>query len=213
MNQINDEDIVQGLKTDDEISTRHFYNKYSRRLLVFIKSRGVFHTHEAEEIVHEVMIKTITNIDSFEMRTPKSFSTYIFTIAKNIIIDRSRKKHEDALDADLLPYKESLDDKNDTKSISGKVKVDKLTQEIYFRTPPSQNPKIGLADDILGLLSEQDRDLILYYLARYSYSDIAKYTGISESQVATYLIRARKRLEEKADIPGLAERIKDVRKK
>lgn len=207
-----DDEIVHGLKDGDESATRNFHRKYARRLMAFVQSRGIGDPAEAAGLVHDIMLKVIKNINKFDPKHENSFKNYIFTVANHSIIDELRKKStsRDAYDQDKVVYDEAADEDENKLRKSSQSQMNRHLHDEYYAAPPPEGPQVELAQEILALLPEDERSLLLSYLAQLSYAEISKYHNIKENQVGVRLNRIRKHLEEKARIPGLAERIKDV---
>src|SRR5215510_7125446 len=67
-------------------------NEYSKRLLGFIRKR-VTNEADAEDILQDVFYQFIGNAESIEQLT-----SWLFTVTRNKITDRKRKKKPDLLE-------------------------------------------------------------------------------------------------------------------
>lgn len=65
--------------------------QFGKHLLNFIKSR-VYSIADAEDIYQDVLIKIISNVDS--MNKPESVKSWLFSIARNKIIDYYRQQQK-----------------------------------------------------------------------------------------------------------------------
>lgn len=85
----NDTEVILRLKNSDFGSFDLLFDKYSKRLyrfaLGYLKSR-----EDAEELVQDVFLKVWENRSSLD--ETKSFNSYLFTIAKNAILNHFRSK-------------------------------------------------------------------------------------------------------------------------
>lgn len=85
---ISEIDWIQALKKGDLCAFNELFDRYGKRLFHFsigyLKS-----TADAEEIVQEVFLKIWNNRE--ELSAQKSFEAYLFTIAKNGILNTIRK--------------------------------------------------------------------------------------------------------------------------
>ncbi len=68
------------------------YKKNSRRLLQFIRNR-IPSEEEAKDILQDVFYQLISIAD--DIRAIENVTSWLFTVARNKIIDRSRKKKPD----------------------------------------------------------------------------------------------------------------------
>ena len=85
---ISEIDWIQSLKKGDLRAFNELFDRYGKRLYHF--SMGYLKsTADAEEIVQEVFLKIWNNRE--ELSVQKSFESYLFTIAKNGILNTIRK--------------------------------------------------------------------------------------------------------------------------
>lgn len=110
--------LIQKLKEGSEDAFRELFDFYGKKLFSF--SLGYLKdTHEAEEIVQEVFLK-IWKLRE-ELLAGKSFDSYIFTIAKNAILNTIRKMKSEQVYlnyAKLHPCKDILlDEELDFKEL------------------------------------------------------------------------------------------------
>lgn len=81
--------LIARIGAGDRAAFAELFQGYAPRLLGFLRSRGV-ESEQAEEIVQEVLLSVWRNAASFDP-TRASLSTWIFTIARNRMIDRARR--------------------------------------------------------------------------------------------------------------------------
>ncbi len=87
-NQISDLDLIPALKEGNLQAFSQLFDRYGKRLYHF--SLGYLKSpQDAEEIVQEVFLKIWHNRD--EMAEAGSFESYLFTIARNGILNTIRK--------------------------------------------------------------------------------------------------------------------------
>ncbi len=153
------------------------YNSTNKKIFNYIKKR-VANKEDAEDLTSIVYEKVYKNIHDFKWQGV-NIESWIFTIAKNSIIDYHRKNAK---------YKDS-------------VRVENLN----FTSPSS--PKellISLLDmederDLyiaIGSLKEDDQYLLYYkYFEELSNSEIAQRMNLTETNVGTKLYRLRKKLD------------------
>ena len=83
-----DVDLMLRVKHDSEALTV-LVERYQVRLLAYIR-RVIHDAVEAEDLFQETFIRVMRAADRYEPRA--SFATWIFTIARNLCIDRIKKK-------------------------------------------------------------------------------------------------------------------------
>ncbi len=151
-------------------------NKYKDMVFTIIV-KIVGNEADAEELSQDVFLKVYHSLGSFKRES--RFSTWIYRIAYNAAITKTRKK------------------KPETQALNHEV-VESYTQDdiqenVYALTPQQQKSFI---DKVLTSLPENDYLMItLYHKEDCSVKDISEITGLSESNVKVKLHRIRKRMQ------------------
>lgn len=84
--------IAPGMAIDRKRNITQVITEYSKRLMGFIRKR-VNNEADAEDIMQDVFYQFIGNTQPIEQMT-----AWLFTVARNKIIDRQRKKRPEALE-------------------------------------------------------------------------------------------------------------------
>ena len=126
--------------------------------------KNLKHEEDARDVVQSAFEKLWRNRDQVESDRSKS---YLFTIAYNQMIDHIRKVRRIRL-------------------------KDEFGEDARISAPAvGQNLK-KILEEALGRLNETQRSLVMLKdYEGYSYEEIGRITGLSESQVKVYLHRAR----------------------
>ncbi|MBI3397146.1 RNA polymerase sigma factor [Candidatus Woesebacteria bacterium] len=103
-----------------------------------------------------------------------TFQSFLYTIARNLVIDTQRKKKHLSLDGENVPEVESSENL-----------FDKLTKSEDIRTAHKA---------LLHLPEEERRLLVLRYFEDFSYSEIANIVGLEEGNVRVKVHRLLKTL-------------------
>ncbi len=147
--------------------------------LVFSIVLKVLNSREdAEEIAQDVFLKAYQSLGTFEKKS--KFSTWLYRIAYNAAISKTRKKKVEFVSMDehtILNYS-----------------TDEVTGNMH-ELDPEDRQKV-LARALLSLPEEDNLLLTLFYKAENSIEDISGITGLSESNVKVKLHRIRKKLYE-----------------
>jgi len=131
---------------------------------------------EAEEVSQDVFLKAYHALGSFKFES--KFSTWLFRIAYNTAISKTRKKSI---------VNTSIDD-----YVIENFSVDTM-QETMERS--TEEEKIEVMNKIVSELPEEEQLLInLLYYNRQSVEDISTITGLSDSNVKVKLHRLRKKI-------------------
>ena len=141
-------------------------NMYADNVYRFIV-KNLRHEEDARDVVQTAFEKMWRNREEVDAQRSKS---YLFTVAYHQMIDHIRKTKR-------IYLKEEF---GDTTKVTDK---------------PHHNAK-KILDEALNRLNETQRSLVMLKdYEGYSYEEIGKITGLSESQVKVYLHRARIQLK------------------
>jgi len=175
-NYISETEWILALKEGDLVAFNHLFDRYGKRLFHF--SIGYLKSAEnAEEIVQEVFMRIWEN--RLELSAQKSIEAYLFTIARNGILNTIRKsKSEQA----YLKY---------TKINSGKSVL--LDEELNFTELEEAY------NQVIEQLSPRRKEIFLLSKAQsFSNVEIAKKMNISvktvENQMTSAISEIRKNL-------------------
>ncbi|MFC2102351.1 RNA polymerase sigma factor [Bacteroidota bacterium] len=131
---------------------------------------------DAEEIAQDVFLKAYKSLGSFENKA--KFSTWLYRIAYNAAITKTRKKRVEIV------------------GIDDRIITNYTEDEIHERVGGfDADEQKMLVDKALKRLPEEDNLLItLFYKAENSIEEVSVITGLTESNVKVRLHRIRKKL-------------------
>ena len=179
---LDEKQIIEHLKNGDEFIYKYVYDQYSR-MVYTVCFRMTRSKDEAEDAVQDVFIKVFNSINSF--REESKLSTWVYRIAVNICINKSRRKN--AVNFLSLNFWEDEKGKN-------KMAADSLTPREEMEKSESQ--KI-VQEAINTLPAKQKTAIILSRYEELSYKEISKIMGVSISSVESLLFRAKENLAKK----------------
>lgn len=137
----------------------------------------VGNTSDAEELTQDVFLKVYHSLSGFQRKS--LFSTWIYRIAYNTAISKTRKKKR---------VLQSLDEE-----VATNYSEDAIFEDVYALTDEQQKILVNRA---MEKLPEQDYIMItLYYRESCSITDISNTLNLSESNVKVRLHRIRKKLQ------------------
>ena len=150
-------------------------NRYERKLLAFViqllRSAGL--EVQAEDLCQETFYKAYRNLHTFR-EGDASFSTWLFTIARNSVISELRKHKTNA------------------------VALDDTTAHLVTSTEPTpeqhalRQERVSKVRDAINSLPDKQRSaLILREYDQLDYQEIASILGQTVSSVKSLLFRAR----------------------
>jgi RNA polymerase sigma-70 factor (ECF subfamily) len=152
------------------------YDEFMPRIYRYIGYR-VGNRQDAEDLTSVVFEKAASHHEKYDGQKA-SFSTWVFTIAHNTLIDYYRS-HDRKIQSDSLELAEPL-----------------LSQDSNPQEAIENNETIRLLSGCLSSLKQQDLDLIqLKFSAEFNNKEISRIMGISEVNVRKRLERTLKRLK------------------
>jgi RNA polymerase sigma factor (sigma-70 family) len=167
--------IPTAMIADKNNSITQSIKAYSKRLFGFIKQR-VNSNEDAEDILQDVFFQFAGNTEPIEQVT-----SWLFTVARNKITDRYRKKQLPLID-DLQPASSSEEESFDWKDLV--PANDDSPETAYLRNLFWEELQLALDE----LPAEQRAAFIQHELDDVSFKDISNATGVS---VATLISRKR----------------------
>lgn len=168
---------------DDDCTFAELYNAYFSRVYNYVHYR-VNDFHEADDLTSQIFIKLFTKLNYY--RPEKApFSVWIFSIARNTVTDYYRRQGRNAY-ASL----EETAELADSGFSPDQTVASKEMQRHLYRA--------------LASLSRREREIIaLKFWSGCTNRDIAKFTGISESNTGVILFRAMRRLRQILESRGI----------
>lgn len=143
---MDDKELIKRAQEGSRQAFGDLYKKYFQKIYRYCK----FNTSNdeiAKDICQESFLKAYKKLKEFKTDGTWSFQAYLFTIARNLIIDASRKKREINIDEyENLESNENLYDNIEKKEIVKKVRVvisklDEIERQIvilrFFEELPS----------------------------------------------------------------------------
>ena len=146
--------------------------------MVFSKALGIMHTEEgAAEVTQQTFVRAYESIDAWRGTDLAPWLSAIATHTALKLLDKERRRRTTSLDA--LPQSALGDSVAETSSFS-----------------EDHEARLQQMEAAIAALPEQDQQLLhLHYYEQQKTSDIARRTGLSQSNVLVRLHRIRERLK------------------
>ncbi len=192
---LSDAEIVDGLKEGSKTSLRSLVRKYQDRLY----SYALKHLNNDKEItvsvVSDTLMKVFQKIDTFQFEnSEKDFSSWVFRILHNKIVDYNRKDQRIKERFQLVPYDESTSAQDNTNS-SGKVEVEKRLVTEYGSIGEREDPRKAKLLAAIENLGERDRIIVKCRSSGMSDKETGKICGMNSDHVRIYYKRCIDRLK------------------
>ncbi|MEO1252641.1 MAG: sigma-70 family RNA polymerase sigma factor [Pseudomonadota bacterium] len=166
-----DRDLLQAIASGDRGAMKTLYERHYAAVHKFICSRSI-EPSAASDILHDTMLDVWRSADRFAGRA--SVKTWMFSIAKNKIIDRYRKaKRTETSDKGL----DLVDDS------PGPFEALARSQDITI-----------VRDAIKELSAEHRAAIHLAFVEELPYAEIAEIEGVAVGTIKTRIFHAKRRL-------------------
>ena len=173
MNDV-DLNLIKSFQAGDKDQFVKLYDKYLKQIYSFIYYK-TSHRETAEDLTSQTFFKALRHLENFNFKKNNSFSAWLFTIARNTVVDhyRSFRASKDIEDVWDLASNEDL-----FQDLLKKEKINKVL--IHLKE-----------------LKVQQREIIILRVFQdLSYREIGEIMGKGESACKMDFSRALKRLKE-----------------
>jgi len=170
--ETSDNALVQSCQQGQSDDFGRLYEKYIKKIYNFIYYRTL-HQETAEDLTSTTFIKALENIKRYQAQNG-SFSSWLYQIARNNVIDhyRSQKKDINIDEVLNLGYRINIE-----KDIDTKERLEKIAE-------------------YLGHLDQEQREVILMRVwDGLSYKEIAEITQKSQASLKMMFSRAARKLK------------------
>jgi RNA polymerase sigma-70 factor (ECF subfamily) len=117
-----EEALIKRVQEGDTNAFGSLYDSYIEQIYRFVFYKTM-HKEIAEDIVSDVFIKAFAGISSYTPKTGASFSAWLYTIARNKVIDyyRSKKTAVNIEDLFDIPHDAEIVENADAKELLSKI--------------------------------------------------------------------------------------------
>lgn len=151
------------------------YNLYFPRIYSYVSWR-VANRHDAEDLVSDIFAKVLDNLNTFRWKKNASFSSWVFRIAHNAVVDHYRKtSSRESVSIDHLPEIKA----------DGLLPDELSERRRLFRT---------IFEEIRKLPTRQAEIITMRFFGEMKNKEIAKVLDIEEKSVSSSLLRGLRRL-------------------
>ena len=186
LDHLSDEELIQRFNAGEGRALETLLEKYRRPLYNFIY-RSVRDKAMAEDLLQDTFIRVIQRSGDFKGES--KFATWLYTIARNLCIDTSRKmvfRRHKSLDAPTV--RDGDDGPALVERIAGRPAVDREAIATQLQTQISQA--------VEALPEEQREVFLLREVANLPFKEIAEMMQVPENTVKSRMRYALERLQE-----------------
>lgn len=176
-----DEDLMRRTQSGDKQAYAMVYERYSGAVLSYLY-RMLGNVEDVESIGQEVFLRAFRFAPTY--RYPQKFSTWLFTIARNLAINNARRKKRSPVRNVTELNLEGIEMSGDAKSVAGRATDDLEKQEEIARM-------LVALDD---LPADQKEVIVLGVFQDMSYAEMESITGTKAVTLRSRMFHGLKRL-------------------
>lgn len=183
---ISDEALLERFNGGDSAAFETLLQRYERAIYNFVL-RSVRDRDRARDLTQDVFLKVVQRSEQF--RGQSKFSTWLYTIARNVCIDHGRKmvfRRHKSLDEPLR------DDEGGGSSLLDRVEGRDLGAE---REAIGQDIQARIAAAVEELPDDQKEVFLMRQVQHLPFKEIAKIVGVPENTVKSRMRYALERLQ------------------
>lgn len=168
-----DKELIVRAQKGEKDAFGQLYKKYFHKVFRYCK----FNTHtdeDAKDICQESFVKAYKKINEFKTQGVWSFQSFVFTIARNLIIDLSRRKKG-----------QNIEDYENLQS----------GENLYEKVEKSED--IEKVRSVLNKLDEIEKQIVLLrFFEEMSFSEVSKITGINDGALRVRTHRVMQKMKD-----------------
>ena len=204
MKKIKDMVLIRGIKNGNKKHEKLLYDKYKIRVEKFLKYNYPF-DKEIDDNVSEILIKIFENLNQYDSSKSK-FVTWVNNVAKNYMIDKSRKEINDPIQVTFDSANDGtlcFFNTNDVYCDTSNVSVGITTNTSYTPCSSYISPDKDMENkDALSFISDKigikDFHLLnMKYNEGYDYNEMEKELKMSSSTISNRVNYVRSKLRKK----------------
>jgi RNA polymerase sigma-70 factor (ECF subfamily) len=177
-------EIARGLRGRNPELLDRLIEKYQHRLLRYLISL-TGRRELADDFFQETWVRVLERGRQYDGR--HEFSTWLFTIARNLVFDQMRRKRPLSLD--------SLTDRNDSPEASASFDIPASGQASAFDATVQREQNEQISAGMQHIASEYRETLVLRFQEGMSLEEIASVTGAPLGTVKSRIYRGLTALE------------------
>ena len=182
---VSDEALYDRFVDGDPKALGVLYDRHARALKAFAMQQGAA---RPDDVVQDAFLRVVRNAQAFKGQS--KFKTWLYTIARNLCIDASRRdrfRNGPSLDAPMAG--------DDSPTLGERVATDMVGSDALRNTADGQFR--GAYDEAMAKLPSEQREVFsLREISGLSFAEIAEATGTNENTVKSRMRYALKALRD-----------------
>src|SRR5437588_3346336 len=167
LGRASDEDLMRRTQTGDKKAFELLYERYKQSVLSYLY-RMLGNLEDVESVGQEVFLRAFRFAPTY--RYPQKFSTWLFTITRNLAINQSRRRKRSPVRNITELNLEGVDLSGDPYQVAARAPADVEEQEEIARVLKALD----------GLPTDQKEVIVLGVFQDLSYAEMEEITGTKE---------------------------------
>jgi RNA polymerase sigma-70 factor (ECF subfamily) len=181
LGRASDEDLMRRTAEGDKQAYAILYERYNKAILSYLY-RMLGNVDDVEAIGQEVFLRAFKFAATY--RYPQKFNTWLFTIARNLAINQSRRRKRAPVKTAAELGLDGDEDSGDALDVAGKAPVD-----------PAQKEEIARVLAALDELPPDQKEVIMLGVFQdLSYGEMEEITGTKAVTLRSRMFHAIRRL-------------------
>lgn len=181
LGKASDEDLMRRTQKGDRQAFSLIYERYSGSVLSYLY-RMLGNVEDVESIAQEVFLRAFRFAPTY--RYPQKFSTWLFTITRNLAINYSRRRKRSPVRNVTELNLEGVEMSGDPRRVAGRATDDVEKQEEIAR----------VLEALDGLPTDQKEVIVLGVFQDLSYAEMEEITGTKAVTLRSRMFHGLKRL-------------------
>jgi RNA polymerase sigma-70 factor, ECF subfamily len=181
LGRASDEDLMRRTQTGDKTAFSLLYERYSASVLSYLY-RMLGNLEDVESIGQEVFLRAFRFAPTY--RYPQKFSTWLFTITRNLAINQSRRRKRSPIRNITELNLDGVDISGDPYQVATRATDDVEKQEEIARVLKA----------LEGLPTDQKEVIVLGVFQDLSYAEMEEITGTKAVTLRSRMFHGLKRL-------------------
>ena len=181
LGRASDEDLMRRTQTGDKAAFSLLYERYSASVLSYLY-RMLGNLEDVESIGQEVFLRAFRFAPTY--RYPQKFSTWLFTITRNLAINQSRRRKRSPIRNITELNLDGVDISGDPYQVATRATDDVEKQEEITRVLRA----------LEGLPTDQKEVIVLGVFQDLSYAEMEEITGTKAVTLRSRMFHGLKRL-------------------
>jgi len=195
LGRASDEDLMRRTQQGDKLAFSMLYERYSASVLSYLY-RMLGNLEDVESIGQEVFLRAFRFAPTY--RYPQKFSTWLFTITRNLAINQSRRRRRSPIRNITELNLEGIDMSGDPYQVAARATDDVERQEEIAR----------ILKALDGLPTDQKEVIVLGVFQDLSYAQMEEITGTKAVTLRSRMFHGLRRL---GRVVGAAEKTDEPR--